>query len=50
MGEIKQSGRQETTDEHRVHPAQNTRPRGNQEVDPRRVDLGREDLDRLGAN
>ena len=34
----------------RVDPSQNPGPRGNQEIDPRRLDLGREDLERLGAN
>ncbi|HEX6116499.1 MAG TPA: hypothetical protein VFY99_05315 [Solirubrobacterales bacterium] len=33
-----------------VDPAKNPGPRGNQDVDRRRVDLGREDLERAGAN
>jgi hypothetical protein len=49
------SDNEQRTHEHKTapeaaHPAQNTRPRGNQDIDPRRLDLGREDLDRLGAN
>ena len=50
MGEIKQHDKHVTTPDRKVDPAKNPGPRGNQEVDPRRVDLGREDLDRLGAN
>jgi hypothetical protein len=49
MGERRKI-KQEATHDSRIHPAKNTRPRGNQEVDPRRVDLGREDLSRIGAN
>jgi hypothetical protein len=50
MTENKQHAKHETTPDRQVDPAKNPGPRGNQEVDPRRLDLGREDLDRLGAN
>ena len=50
MGQIKQRDENETIPDREVDPAQNPGPRGNQDVDPRRMDLGREDLDRLGAN
>ena len=33
-------------DEHQVDPAENPGPRGNQEVDPERLDRDEEDLDR----
>ena len=33
-----------------ANPAENPGPRGNQEVDPERVERGVEDLDRTGGN
>ena len=36
--------------DHEVNPASNPGPRGNQEIDPERVDRGEEDLGRAGAN
>jgi hypothetical protein len=50
MGYREQRDKDERGPDRQVDPATNPGPRGNQDIDPRRMDLRREDLDRLGAN
>jgi len=49
MTEREQVPQQEEGDRE-VDPAENPEPRGNPEPDPERVEQGKEELDRAGAN